>query len=666
MKKSSVLFLVTVLLYLYLETIFHLFVFEFDIDINYIYIVALSIATGLFVFALTNLSPSKIFNRIIYNILVVLSCVYFAAQLIYYKFYQSIISIYSLFSGGQVFQFFDSILNVIKINIVPFTLLLLPIIIIILLQVFKVITFTKTKLIYKLCFIVLFLIVEVLISLSIYYIPSDEMYSNHNLYYKVHTPVLTVKRFGIVNMLKLDITRIVTKFEEQDIGGEDIQNEEVVIEEETKYNITIEDWEELINMAPNNTIKDIDTYLSNTNPTKQNEYTGMFKGKNLVVFVAEAFSPMAINEELTPNLYKLQQEGFIFNNFYTPLYPVSTADGEFISDTSLIPKEGVWSMEYIKNNYMPLSYANIFEPLGYTSHAYHNNTYTYYHRDQYLKAMGYDSYLACRNGMEKLINCRIWPQSDYDMMNATMEDYINDEHFLAYYMTVSGHLEYTTNGNMMATRNYKVVDNYAKEHGLSWSHKAKSYIACNIELDKAVGALLAKLEEKGLLESTVISISADHYPYGLTLSEINEISDYKRDEAFEMHHNTWLLWSGDMTEPVKVDKVAESLDIVPTLYNLFGIEFDSRLFMGRDILSDNDGIVIFSNRSYITDKTKYNSITKKYSEEVEEDYSKLVSSTIYNKFKYSRLIIENDYYRSLYDRLNKINEQKMNEEKASE
>ena len=653
MKKRNKLFLITVLIYIYLETVFHLFTFGFDIDINFIYLILFALATGLFVYAITNLSPSKLFNRILYNILIILSCVYFAAQFIYYKFYASIISIYSLFAGGQVFQFFESILEVIGINIVGFILLLLPIILIILLQIFKVIRFEKTKFIYRLGFIVVFLIVEVLISLSIYYIPSDEMYSNHNLYYKLHTPVLTVKRFGIINMLKLDLERIVTNFKEQDIGGGDIQ-EEVIIEKETEYNTTIDNWDELISMAPNNTIKDIDTYLSNTSPSKKNDYTGMFEGKNLVVFVAEAFSPLVINETLTPNLYKLQQEGFYFTNFYTPLYPVSTADGEFISDTSLIPKEGVWSINYIKDNYMPLSYANIFEGLGYTSHAYHNNTYTYYHRDKYLKAMGYDSYLACRNGLEKLINCRIWPQSDLEMMEATMNDYINDEHFLAYYMTVSGHLEYTTNGNMMATRNYGTVNDYCNQNGLNYSHKAKSYLACNIELDKAIGALLKKLEETGKLENTVISLSADHYPYGLTLSEINEISDYERDEAFEMHHNTWLLWSGDMKEQVKVDKVSESLDIVPTLYNLFGIDFDSRLFMGRDILSDSDGIVIFSNRSYITEKTKYNALTKKASTPVEEDYSKLISGIVYNKFKYSRLIIENDYYKSLYDRMNQL------------
>ena len=256
---------------------------------------------------------------------------------------------------------------------------------------------------------------------------------------------------------------------------------------------------------------------------------------------------MAIDEELTPNLYKLYNEGFQFTNFYTPLFPVSTADGEYIADTSLIPKEGVWSIYRIKGNYMPYSYANVFENLGYTSKAYHNNSYNYYNRDVYLETMGYDSYLACKNGLEKRINCKIWPQSDYQMVNTTIDDYINDEHFITYYMTVSGHLEYSKIGNMMVSWNWDKVKY------LPLSNAAKSYLACNIEFDKAIGELINRLEQAGKLDNTVIAISGDHYPYGLTLEQVNELSDYQKDENFELHHMSFLLWNSEMENPIKID-----------------------------------------------------------------------------------------------------------------
>lgn len=304
---------------------------------------------------------------------------------------------------------------------------------------------------------------------------------------------------------------------------------------------------------------------------------------------------------------------------------------------------------------MPYSYANVFENLGYTSRAYHNNSYNYYNRDIYLETMGYDSYLACKNGLEKRINCKIWPQSDYQMVNTTIDDYINDEHFITYYMTVSGHLEYSKIGNMMVSWNWDKVKD------LPLSNAAKSYLACNIEFDKAVGELINRLEQAGKLDDTVIAISGDHYPYGLTLEQVNELSDYQKDENFELHHMSFLLWNSEMENPIKIEKYSSSLDILPTILNLFGIEYDSRLLMGTDILSNSMPLVIYSNRSFITDKCRYNSLTKEIipngNSTCTEEEVNTINNIIYNKFKYSKLILENDYYRKLYQSLNwKINE----------
>lgn len=106
-----------------------------------------------------------------------------------------------------------------------------------------------------------------------------------------------------------------------------------------------------------------------------------------------------------------------------------------------------------------------------------------------------------------------------------------------------------------------------------------------------------------------------------------------------------------MKEPIKVEKIGSSLDILPTVLNLFGVEFDSRLLIGRDILSDSDPLVIFSDRSFITNKGRYNAITGEFvpnsGEEIEEDYVKEINNVIYKKYQMSRLILENDYYRKV-------------------
>lgn len=662
MRKQKILLLVYfILLFIYEETVFHLFVFE-NFTINYLYIILFSIPIGSICYLLSNLLKGK-WNRIPSYIFISLVIFLFISNFIYYKVYLSIISFYSFLNGNQVLGFVNHILLIAKNNWYVILLMILPLIIIIVLDITKKISYQRICLLNKLIILIAIIIIQVSTLISIQLIKSNDIYSNRNLYSNIHSPLLTAERFGLITTFRLDCQRLLFGFEEKDLNIEipntntddktDSDNNDDKVE--ITYNELEIDWDYLINNESNETIKSMHNYFSLQTSTNKNDYTGMFEGKNLIVFVAEAFSPMAINEELTPNLYKLYSEGFQFTNFYTPLFPVSTADGEYITDTSLIPKEGVWSIYRIKGNYMPYSYANVFENLGYTSRAYHNNSYNYYNRDIYLETMGYDSYLACKNGLEKRINCKIWPQSDYQMVNTTIDDYINDEHFITYYMTVSGHLEYSKIGNMMVSWNWDKVKD------LPLSNAAKSYLACNIEFDKAIGELINRLEQAGKLDDTVIAISGDHYPYGLTLEQVNELSDYQKDENFELHHMSFLLWNSEMQNSIKIEKYSSSLDILPTILNLFGIEYDSRLLMGTDILSDSIPLVIYSNRSFITDKCRYNSLTREIIPNGDttctEEEVNTINNIIYNKFKYSKLILENDYYRKLYQSLNwKIDE----------
>ena len=648
--KNKIFLLLYIIIFIFsLELVFTISTFN-SVTFNIIYMFIFSSLFGSVIYLCSNLLKSKI-NHVFTYIFLVFLDVLFISQLVYNRIYSSIISIYSIGGGTtQVLQFTNQIFDVMKSNWYIILLMILPLIIFIILDVKKVFDYRRVEIEKKGLLLLSIICLHFSCVLSFEFIDSEEMYSNKHLYHDVNAPLLTAGKLGILTEMRLDIKRSILGFSEKDIMiDEEIQNE-VIFEEDEEivygYNAVEIEFDKLNEDETDETFKSMNSYFGNSLPSKKNEYTGMFEGKNLVVFVAEAFSDLAIDEELTPNLYKLYNEGFQFDNFYTPLFPVSTADGEYITDTSLIPKEGVWSLAKIKGNYIPYSYANVFENLGYTSNAYHNNTATYYKRNDYINTMGYDSFKACKKGLD--INCKIWPQSDYEMIEKSVTDYINDDKFIAYYMTVSGHLEYTKNGNMMVVRNWDKVKD------LNYSHKAKSYIACQMELDKAIGLLIEKLTEAGKLEDTVIMISGDHYPYGLSLDEINELSDYERDKDFEIHHMPFLIWNSEMESPIKNDKYASSLDVLPTILNLFGIEYDSRLLMGRDIMSNSDGLVIFSNRSFITDKGKYNAVTKKFEsfgDEVSDDYIKGISSSIYNKYKYSKLILEKDYYRYLFEKI---------------
>jgi phosphoglycerol transferase MdoB-like AlkP superfamily enzyme len=251
--------------------------------------------------------------------------------------------------------------------------------------------------------------------------------------------------------------------------------------------------------------------------------------------------------------------------------------------------------------------------------------------------MGYD-YKGIGNGLEVR---RVWPASDLEMMEVTVDEYINNEPFHAYYMTVSGHLQYNFIGNNMAMKNRKLV-----EH-LPLSTQAKAYLATQIELDRALEYLLERLEEAGIAERTLIVMSTDHYPYGLEHDTIDELSGFYVDRDFDIHKSPLVMYVKGM-EPKRIDDPAWGIDIIPTISNLMGLEFDSRLLMGRDIFSDSEPLVFFRNMSFITDKGRYNARTRKFipneGVEVDDDYVERISRIIQNKIYFSRLILENDYY----------------------
>jgi phosphoglycerol transferase MdoB-like AlkP superfamily enzyme len=403
------------------------------------------------------------------------------------------------------------------------------------------------------------------------------------------------------------------------------------------YNTMNIDFKTLIANEKDQTLLDMHKYFDQVEPTKKNKYTGMFQGNNLILITAESFSPYAVNPERTPTLYEMSTQGFVFNKFYNPVWGVSTSDGEYVTCTGLIPKFGIWSFAKSGKNWLPFVMGNQFKKLGYTTKAYHDHSYTYYKRNISHPNMGYD-FKAVGNGLEIK---KTWPESDIEMIEVTAGEYIGTQPFHTYYMTVSGHMSYNFAGNYIAKKNKSLVDN------LDYSEASKAYIAGNLELEFAMKALVEKLEAAGIADKTVIAISADHYPYGLPRECIDELAGHKVEDNFELYKSPFILWKKGL-ESVVIDKPCSSLDINPTLSNLFGLEYDSRLMMGRDILSDTPPLVIFSNRSWMTDKAMYNAVTNTatYTSGTEKDvaYVRGINKSVGDKFEYSTKILETDYY----------------------
>ena len=472
------------------------------------------------------------------------------------------------------------------------------------------------------------------------------------IYFQAAVPELEVQNFGMFTQTELEIRRVLFGIDPDDQilpkhqGRQTrrwIPAEQSPAGEEPKLHTMDIDFQALMERDREDPeLSAMHSYFSKVKPTAENEWTGRFQGKNLVWIVAEGFSDRMLDPVRTPTLWKLAHEGIICDNFYTPLWGVSTSDGEYVTTTGLIPKSGVWSYSESSDNAMPFAFGHQFQALGYRTMAFHDYLYTYYDRNLSHPNMGYE-YYGIGNGLELE---EVFPPSDLEMMEEIVPRFIDEEHFMVYCLTVSGHLNYNREENAMADRHY------AEVAGLPYSEGVKCYLACQQELELAMESLVRQLEEAGRLEDTVIVLSADHYPYGLTDEEYSELFGHPVDPVFEIYENSLILWSADLEEPVHVDKYCSSLDVMPTLANLFGLEYDSRLMAGRDILSDEPGLVIFSNYSFLTDLGAYNSTTDVFTmwdgSEPDPDYVADRVAEVQNRVAYSASILDNDYYRVLF------------------
>ncbi len=424
------------------------------------------------------------------------------------------------------------------------------------------------------------------------------------------------------------------------------------------------DFTALAENASSSTVADMSRYFGSLTPSKKNEYTGMFEGKNLILFTAEAFSPWFISEELTPTLYRLTHEGFVCSNFYQPAWGQSTTGGEYAVMTGLIPTwvNGNVSFYATANNSMPFALGNQFRALGYNTAAYHDNIYNYYNRDKTHPNLGYD-YQGQGSGL-KLTENGTWPYSDLEMVQNTIGQYIDDyvqngTPFHTYYMTVSGHGGYGWGHAMAAKNRAKAEAAYPNA-----STQVQAYVAANLELENALAYLVDALEQAGIAEDTVICLAADHYPYLLAetdtdyYNELRGVTDTERDTS--RYRNALILWCGGMEETVQVDEPCSAVDIVPTLSNLFGLEYDSRLLSGRDILDSDYEIadaygsiplVILptsAGNSWATAAGIYEASTRTFTANpgvtVSDDYVSVIQNRISLQYNYAQLLVAYDYY----------------------
>ena len=394
-------------------------------------------------------------------------------------------------------------------------------------------------------------------------------------------------------------------------------------------------------------LKQLDRFFGQAGASPKNQYTGLLKGFNVITVCAESFSPWLISPELTPTLYRLSQGGFVFENFYGCFQSVTT-NGEYALCLGLLPDlsrtKTASSFDESVGHYLPFALGNALKELGYDTWAYHNYIGEFYNRNQTHSNMGY-TFKSAGNGLDITMQ---WPASDLELIQASVEDYLHSgKPFHAYYMSFSGHYQYNWH-NAMSLKNRE------RTRDLPYSETVKAYIACNLELEDAMGCLVEKLEQAGILDRTLIVLTGDHYPYGLSAEEYNELAGRPIDTSFEKYHNSFLCYTSAL-EPVVVRDYCCTVDILPTLLNLLGVPYDARLLAGRDVLAPGPHAAVLETHSFLTQDFRYDAengslIPNQPGEEISPQELENWKLLVEQKFDLSREILNRDYYSHVFGR----------------
>lgn len=466
--------------------------------------------------------------------------------------------------------------------------------------------------------------------------------SNKDLFINPSNPSIAIKEFGTTTYAILDIKNVFNPNLE-DIESKPTYNQD----DNTKTND--KKWLEVIEEEDDLVLNYLNYYYINNSITTKNEYTGLFKDKNLIVIMLESVNDIIINKDLYPNFYKLYSEGYYFKNHYSPRNSCATGNNELSGMIGLYSIYNKCTANAYSSNLYPESIFNLFNNKGYITTSMHDYTEKYYERREIHTNMGSTRYFDVDDlKLEYNTRDETWA-SDEDFMKKVIElldDYKSDDKFMTWLTTVTPHQPYGK-----SVYGDKYLDLFENNKYEDYNTKLKRYMSKLKVLDDGLGVLINGLREQGKLEDTVIVMYGDHYPYGLSNGILEDAIPYSIEEKYENERVPFVIWSNDI-EGKTFTKYTSYVNILPTIANLFDLDFEPRYYAGADLFSkEYESIVIFADGSWKNEYAFYDASTsdityyqnKKY--KLEELIA--INQKVSDKIKYSNLAIQHDYFNYL-------------------
>lgn len=344
----------------------------------------------------------------------------------------------------------------------------------------------------------------------------------------------------------------------------------------------------------------------NEEKSHNNNWTGLFEGKNLIILQLESIDTFLTNEEVMPNFVSLRNHSINFTDHYSFVNGGgSTFNSEFMVNTGYTTPYTYNQNAYTfsKNNF-DYSLPNLFKSVGYTVNAFHMNSSEYYSRGVNYKNFGYDSY----NGLKDLgtykdksyeLDTELLNNEEFNSKIFNVENPL-DSHFVSYIISYTAHTPFQKDKgtcSMLISEEQKEDPDFNPTELDCMKIQAK-------ETDDMIGLLIENLKEKNLYDKTVIVAFADHYAYTITDESI--LKTYKDTETNLINHTDCFIWSSDIT-PMEIKKTTSQLNILPTLLNLFNLYLNPNYYIGEDILDSNyQGYVFFNDFSWYDGKRYVN------------------------------------------------------------
>lgn len=389
----------------------------------------------------------------------------------------------------------------------------------------------------------------------------------------------------------------------------------------------------------------LDDYFVDRPAAEENEMTGIFTGKNVVLVLMESMDDWMITPEDTPTLYRLMGESISFTNFYTPGYGTArTINSEFCMNTGIyLPTNGDYVFDYVTNGFNQ-SIASQATANGYSAEVFHYNDPAFYSRGVFEPAMGYNAY-----------NCYADYESD---KNALYDDcllfeipeleslFFREGQTLNTVITRSAHLTYVYNEVL----SHYALKKYPDYRGMYGSQEEDCARVKAKLVDDFFARLLAELEAHGQLENTVIVAVTDHYTYGYkNMEELYALSGV--EDTLLLEKTPCFIWSQD--GPVlQVDKTLNTADLLPTVLNLMGFKSEYS-YLGQDAFDPNyEGYALFPDGSWISDGVvctigdgnKPEILRNAKNKAITEEYLLEMTQKTQAFIKASNLLLTTDYY----------------------